>query len=88
LFDSTPSTSLRRRLALALLVQLRADVRLADGRAEMAIQRTGVSFAAGAELALPSAPFTVGLRFEQGLTDLVPGSRDRAFLAEIGIDLR
>jgi hypothetical protein len=87
-FGSAPSTSLRRRLALALLVQLRADVRLADRRAEMAIQRTGVGFAAGAELALPSAPFTVGLRFEQGLTDLVPGSRDRAFLAEIGIDLR
>ncbi|HSS01340.1 MAG TPA: hypothetical protein VLM79_29980 [Kofleriaceae bacterium] len=82
------STRSRRRLALAVIALLRADVRLADVRAEMPVRRTGLSFAAGAELALPATPFTVGLRFEQGLTDLVAGSRDRALLAEIGIDLR
>jgi hypothetical protein len=86
--DSPPALGSHHRLAIALLAQLRADVRLADHRAEMPVRRTGLSLAAGAELALPSTPFTLGLRFEQGLTDLVPGSRDRAFLAEIGIDLR
>ena len=30
----------------------------------------------------------IGLRVEQGLTDLVAGARDRAVLAEVGIDLR
>ena len=83
-----PPTSSRRPLTLAVLAQLRTDVRLPDRRAEMPVRRTGLGLVAGVELALPSTPFTVGLRFEQGLTDLVPGARDRALLAEIGIDLR
>lgn len=78
----------RNRLALALLAQLRGDLRLADHRADAPVRRAGLGLAAGAELALPSTPFTLGLRFEQGLTDLVPGAADRAFLAEVGIDLR
>jgi hypothetical protein len=75
-------------LALALIAQLRADLRLTDLRDTVPVHRAGVSFAGGAELALPSTPFTVGLRFEQGVTELVAGARDRAILAEIGIDLR
>jgi len=57
-------------------------------RATTPVHRAGYSLAAGAELALPTTPFTVGLRFEQGVTELVPGARDRAVLAEVGIDLR
>jgi hypothetical protein len=52
------------------------------------VRRLGLGIAAGAELALPAAPFTIGLRLEQGVTDLVAGARDRAILGEIGIDLR
>jgi MFS family permease len=48
----------------------------------------GLGIAVGAELALPSSPFTAGLRFEQGLTDLLAGARDRALLLELGVDLR
>ncbi|HEY0985598.1 MAG TPA: hypothetical protein VGD80_01050, partial [Kofleriaceae bacterium] len=77
-----------RQLALALITQLRADVRLTDHRDDAAVHRAGLGLAASAELALPSTPFTLGVRFEQGLTDLVPGARDRAVLAEVGIDLR
>jgi hypothetical protein len=73
---------------LALLAQLRADLRLAEHRAAAPVPRAGLGIAAGAELALPRAPFTVGLRLEQGLTDLAAGARDRAVLAEVGIDLR
>jgi hypothetical protein len=69
--------------ALALIGQLRGELRLSDHA-----PRTGLGLAVSAELALPSTPFTVGLRLEQGLTDLVPGARDRALLAELGVDLR
>lgn len=84
------STAPRERsgLALALIGQLRADLRLTERRDAMPVQRAGLSVAAGAELALPATPFTVGLRFEQGVTELVAGARDRAVLAEVGIDLR
>jgi hypothetical protein len=73
---------------VALIAQLRADLRLTDRRDAAPVRRAGLGVAAGAELALPRAPFTVGLRVEQGLTELVPGARDRAVLAEVGIDLR
>jgi len=75
-------------LALALIGQLRGDLRLTGMRGTTPVHRAGLSVAAGAELALPATPFTVGLRFEQGITELVPGARDRAVLAEVGIDLR
>ena len=74
--------------AVALIAQLRGDVRLTGLRDAAPVHRAGLGVAAGAELALPATPFTVGLRFEQGLTELVAGARDRAVLAEIGIDLR
>jgi hypothetical protein len=85
---SSPAPHGRTGLALALTGQLRADLRLAEMRDAMPVRRAGLSVAAGAELALPKAPFTVGLRLEQGVTELVPGARDRAVLAEVGIDLR
>jgi len=78
----------RPGFALALIGQLRGDLRLTGMRDTEPVHRAGLSVAAGAELALPATPFTVGLRFEQGVTELVPGARDRAVLAEVGIDLR
>lgn len=74
--------------ALAVIAELRADLRLADARAGEPVHRAGLGVAAGVELALPRTPLTVGLRFEQGVTELVAGARDRAVLAEIGVDLR
>ncbi len=74
--------------SLALVAQLRGELRLATRRADAPIHRTGLGLAAGAELALPGTPLTAGLRFEQGLTPLVPGARDRAALVELGLDLR
>ena len=86
--SASAPASRRAGLALALIGQLRTDLRLTAMRDAAPVRRAGLGVAAGAELALPSTPFTVGLRFEQGLTDLVAGARDRAVLAEIGIDLR
>jgi hypothetical protein len=82
------ASRLPSRLALAVLAQLRADLRLADLRGATPVRRTGLSIAAGAELALPATPFSIGVRVEQGITDFVAGARDRAVLGELGIDLR
>lgn len=73
---------------LALIGELRGELRLAGHRDAAPVRRAGLGLAASAELALPATPFTVGLRVEQGLTELVPGARDRAVLAELGVDLR
>jgi len=74
--------------ALAVIGQLRGDVRLADQRDGAPVRRAGLGIAAAAELALPATPFSVGVRVEQGLTELVAGARDRAVLVELGVDLR
>lgn len=78
----------RGALSLALIGQLRADLRLASDRAGEPVRRAGLGAAASAELTLPGTPITAGLRFEHGLTELVPGARDRALLLEIGVDWR
>jgi hypothetical protein len=78
----------RAGLALALIGELRGELRLTDQRAAAPVRRAGLGVTAGAELALPSGPFTLGVRYEQGLTELVAGARDRAVLVEVGIDLR
>src|SRR5262249_3438937 len=78
----------RGALSLALIGQLRADLRLASARAGEPVRRAGLGAAAGAELALPGSPITAGLRLEQGLTELVAGARDRAVLLEVGVDWR
>ena len=75
-------------LPIAVIAQLRGDLRLAGTRGAAPVRRAGLGIAAGLELVLPSTPLTVGLRLEQGLTELVPGARDRAVLAELGVDLR
>ncbi|HEY5934913.1 MAG TPA: hypothetical protein VIU61_09765 [Kofleriaceae bacterium] len=81
------------RLAIALIGQLRGDLRFADTRQTSGsmmepVSRAGAGAALGVEAALPSTPITIGLRFEQGLTTLVPDARDRAILLEVGADWR
>jgi hypothetical protein len=78
----------RGALSLALIGQLRADLRLASARSGEPVQRAGLGAAVGAELALPGTPLTAGFRFEQGITELVAGARDRAVLLEVGVDWR
>jgi len=75
-------------IGIALIAQLRGDLRFADTRNAMSVSRAGASAAAELEIAFPATPLTAGLRFEQGLTELVPGARDRALVLELGVDWR
>lgn len=82
-----------RSFSLAALVQLRGELRFADertmrGELEAHVNRVGAGAAAALELAFARTPLTLGLRLEQGLTELVPGARDRAAVVELGIDWR
>jgi hypothetical protein len=76
------------RLAIALIGQLRTDLRFADTRMMEPVSRAGVGVAVGLEAALPATPITIGLRFEQGFTALTPDAPDRAILLELGADWR
>ncbi|HEY4241956.1 MAG TPA: hypothetical protein VGM88_19185 [Kofleriaceae bacterium] len=75
-------------IGLAALAQLRGDVRLSDARGDAGVHRLGAGLAAGLELTIPHSPLAFGVRFEQGLTPLVPGAYDRALLGEVGVDWR
>ena len=83
-----------RTLGIAVLAQLRGDLRLAGSRSlgtgmmTTPIDRFGVGVALGVELAIPRSPLTAGLRFEQGVTRFVPDARDRAVVFELGVDWR
>ncbi len=79
-------------IAIAVIAQLRGDLRLASTRTtsmmDVPVSRAGATAAAGVEVSLPQSPFTAGFRFEQGVTTLIPGARDRAVLFELGVDWR
>jgi len=75
-------------VGLAAIAQLRGDLRFASTRATMDVARVGASAALGLEVTLPGSPLAAGIRFEHGLTELVDGTRDRALLLEVGVDLR
>ena len=75
-------------LALAAIGQLRGELHFADTRDAMAVSRGTAGVTVGLELAIGGTPLTAGVRFETGFTELVPGSRDRAFLVELGVDWR
>jgi len=81
---ATVARSRATGLALALIGQLRGELRLADAP----VRRAGLGVAIGAELALAATPFTLGARYEQGVTVLADGARDHAMLVEVGVDLR
>ena len=74
------------RLALAL--GLRGDLRLADTLDMVPLHRFGLDATAGADFALAQAPIVIGVRYELGLTPIVPGTREQAFLVEVGFELR
>lgn len=67
---------------------LRGEVRIQDTLAMQPVSRAGLGGAVDLDLAILSIPVAVGLRFEQGFSELVPGTRDRALLVEAGYDWR
>jgi hypothetical protein len=67
---------------------LRGEVRVQDTLAMQPVARAGIGGAADLDLAILSLPLALGLRYEQGFSELVPGSRDRAVLIEAGYDWR
>jgi len=71
---------------LAAGVALRGEHRF--GEAMSASSANGVGAVASVELALRRLPVVVGARYEQGLTALVDGHRERAVILEVGFDLR
>jgi hypothetical protein len=69
-------------------VAMRGEVRLQDKLDMMEVNRAGIGAAADLDLAILSLPLAFGLRAEQSFTELVPGTRARAVLFEIGYDWR
>ena len=73
---------------LSGFVGARGELRTADMVAALPVHRAGLGYTAALELALRSLPVTLGLRYDEDLTPLVPGIRERALLIELGLDLR
>lgn len=67
---------------------LRGEVHLQNELAMQPVSRATLGGAADLDLAILSLPVALGLRYEQGFTELVPGARDRAVLLEAGYDWR
>ncbi len=63
---------------------LRTD-EMMDGKS---IERAGIGYTVALELALRGLPITVGARYDEDLTDVIPGVRERAILVEIGGEFR
>ncbi|HEX4451044.1 MAG TPA: hypothetical protein VH143_09255 [Kofleriaceae bacterium] len=63
---------------------LRTD-EMMDGKP---IERAGIGYTAALELALRGLPITVGARYEEDLTDVIPGVRERAVIVELGGEFR
>jgi len=73
---------------LSVLVGLRGELRTADMLDAMPLERAGIGYTAALELALRALPLSVGVRYDEDLTDLVPGVRERAVIVELGGELR
>jgi hypothetical protein len=67
---------------------VRGALRTSGEVGAMPVARAGVGYTAALELALRALPVTVGLRYDEDLTALVPGVRERAVIVELGGDLR
>jgi len=67
---------------------LRGEVHLQNELAMQPVSRATLGGAADLDVAILSLPVALGLRYEQGFTELVPGARDRALLLEAGYDWR
>ncbi len=79
---STPS------LTLSAGAGVRGEVRVQDTYAMQEVARVGIGGAVGLDLSLLQVPVTIGLRFEPGFTELMPGVRAHGFMLEVGYDWR
>jgi hypothetical protein len=75
-------------LDLAVTASLRTDVRFESMLDTLPVSRFGLGASVAVDAAIHDTPLAVGLRYEQGLTTLVPGDRDSAVLVELGVDWR
>jgi hypothetical protein len=73
---------------LSALVGVRGVMRTSGSIDAMAVERAGIGYTAALELALRALPVTVGVRYDEDLTDIVPGVRERAVIVELGGELR
>ncbi len=64
----------------------RGDIRLEDSIAGMAVNRFGLDGVAWLDIEPENSPLIFGLRFEQGITTLTGNDRDRAVLAQVGVN--
>ncbi|HEY5950889.1 MAG TPA: hypothetical protein VIV40_35595 [Kofleriaceae bacterium] len=78
----------RPSFVLTTGVALRGEVHVQDTLDMMAVNRAVIGGAADVDVALLSIPIAFGVRVEQGLSELMPGVRDRAVLFEVGYDWR
>ena len=70
---------------LSVGLAVRGEARFGDA---MEVHRYGVGGAATVELALRTLPIVIDAVYEQGITDLMPGTREHAFILELGADWR
>jgi hypothetical protein len=78
----------RPSFVLSAGLALRGEVHVQSQLDMMDVNRAGVGAAADLDLAVLSLPLAFGLRVEQGLSELMPGVRNRAVLLEVGYDWR
>ncbi len=65
----------------------RGEIRLEDSLAGMAVNRFGLDGVAWLDLEPEDSPLIFGVRFEQGITTLAGNERDRAVLAQVGVNI-
>ena len=66
----------------------RGELRLEDSLGGMAVDRFGLDAVAWLDLEPEESPLIFGVRFEQGITTLAGNERDRAVLAQVGVNLQ
>lgn len=78
----------RRSFVLSAGAALRGEVHVQSTLDMMDVNRAGIGAAAELDVAVLSLPLAFGLRVEQGFSELMPGTRSRAVLVELGYDWR
>jgi hypothetical protein len=78
----------RRAFVLSAGVAMRGEVHLQDTLAMTEVNRASIGAAADVDVAVMALPLALGLRVEQGFSELMPGVRGRAVVFELGYDWR
>jgi hypothetical protein len=78
----------RPSYVLTVSAEARAEIRLQSTLDMMPVDRVGVGAAGGMAIALLDVPLVFGVRGELSASELLPGSRPRALLVEVGYDWR